>query len=214
MAPIPAGKRAASCAGCYAWGQLPGRYCHACYTYAQLHALGVCTGCRRSVTVDEGHGYCRLCRAQATWAIQACGNTGTVLAPFLARVGHQQLFLANLQKPRHGGPLLGKGGHPRRARQPWPPAQRRQLSVGWVQMELFTAVQDFNRVTHGEPAAAQRGEQFGETQQFTVGVTGQHHDQCPVDRGGEHAVPAAGLSQGLCLTAGSHEPGIAGIGVT
>ncbi|GAA2607702.1 hypothetical protein GCM10010424_69890 [Streptomyces lienomycini] len=66
MGKIGENKPAASCSGCFAWGQLHGRFCRGCYTYGQQHAVGECAGCRRQVPVDDKHGYCHLCRAQAT----------------------------------------------------------------------------------------------------------------------------------------------------
>lgn len=35
--------------------------------------------------LDDKYGYCRLCRAQATWAIKASGKS-SVIAPYLRRV--------------------------------------------------------------------------------------------------------------------------------
>ena len=90
-------------------GQLPGRFCRGCYTYGQLHAVSECVGCRRQVPVDDKHGYCRLCRAQATWAIKASGKA-SVIEPYLRRVTCQQLFFANLQRPKNGGPRLAGPG--------------------------------------------------------------------------------------------------------
>jgi site-specific recombinase XerD len=142
MGKISDNKPAASCTGCFAWGQLPGRFCRGCYTYGQLHQVGCCVGCRRQVPVDAKHGYCRLCRAQATWAIKASG-TASVLEPYLRQVRHQQLFFANLQRPRNRGPRVGKQGRRarRRALVPDPP----RVITGWVQLSLFTAARDFRR---------------------------------------------------------------------
>ncbi|WP_330285398.1 hypothetical protein [Streptomyces sp. NBC_00576] len=110
MSKIRDNKPAASCVGCFAWGQLPGRFCRACYTYGQLNPPGTCTVCRREVPVHDGR--CRLCRAQASWAVKAAGVNGeaAALAIFLRRVKHQQLFFAGLQRPRNGGPPVGKQG--------------------------------------------------------------------------------------------------------
>ncbi|MET7921198.1 hypothetical protein ABZU45_36270 [Streptomyces avermitilis] len=77
MSKIRDNKPAVSCVGCFAWGQLPGRFCRACYTYGQL-------------------------------------------AIFLRRVKHQQLFFANLQRPRNGGPPVGKQGRRVLKRAPGP----------------------------------------------------------------------------------------------
>jgi hypothetical protein len=40
MSKIRDNKPAVSCMGCFAWGQLPGRFCRACYTYGQLNSPG------------------------------------------------------------------------------------------------------------------------------------------------------------------------------
>nr|WTB29860.1 hypothetical protein OG781_10485 [Streptomyces sp. NBC_00830] len=36
-----------------------------------------------------------------------------MLLPFLLKVKHQQLFFANMQRPRGGGPPVGKAGRRR-----------------------------------------------------------------------------------------------------
>ncbi|MCY0932568.1 hypothetical protein OTB20_41960 [Streptomyces sp. H27-H1] len=155
MGHIRADKPAASCAGCLAWGQLPGRFCRGCYTYGQTHAVAACAGCRREVAVPEEHGYCRLCRAQATWAIKADGAVGrdSLLLPFLRQVTHQQLFFANLQRPRNGGPPVGKAG--RRGLRTALPAAPAPPSTAWHQPELTPASRDFSRfdrTLHGDLA--------------------------------------------------------------
>ncbi|PGH49713.1 site-specific integrase [Streptomyces sp. Ru87] len=142
MGKISDNKPAASCTGCFAWGQLPGRFCRGCYTYGQLHPVGRCVGCRREAPVDGKHGYCRLCRAQATWAIKASGKA-SVIEPYLRQVTCQQLFFANLQRPKNGGPLVGKAGRrvPKRSLGPDPS----RVITGWVQLPLFTLPRDFRR---------------------------------------------------------------------
>jgi integrase len=142
MGKISDRKAPASCAGCFAWGQLLGRFCRGCYTYGQLHTVGRCLGCDREVPVDGRNGYCRLCRAQATWAIKASGRA-SVLEPYLRKLSCQQLFFANLQRPRNGGPPVGKQGRRvlKQAPDPAPPPRPR----GWVQLPLFTAHRDYRR---------------------------------------------------------------------
>ncbi|MER6631852.1 hypothetical protein ABT301_27180 [Streptomyces sp. NPDC000987] len=142
MGKISENKPAASCSGCFAWGQLPGRFCRGCYTYGQLHAVGECVGCRRQVPVDDKHGYCRLCRAQATWAIKASGKA-SVIEPYLRRVTCQQLFFANLQRPKNGGPRVGKAG--RRVLKPPPVPEPHRVITTSTQPPLFTATRDFCR---------------------------------------------------------------------
>jgi hypothetical protein len=62
-------KPPASCLTCFAWGLLPGRYCSACYSFAQNHATGVCAGCDRTIALKKG--YCRLCWCQASLQARA-----------------------------------------------------------------------------------------------------------------------------------------------
>lgn len=145
MGRIAANKPAASCHGCFAWGQLPGRFCRACYTDAQRNARGTCVGCRRFIPVDVKHGYCRLCRAQATWAIKASGATGALLAPFLANVSSQQLFFANMQRPRSCGPPVGKPGRHRQVSQSKAVVNPPRVVSDWIQLELFTPARDYDR---------------------------------------------------------------------
>lgn len=92
--------------------------------------------------MDEVHGYCRLCTAQATWAIQASGKTGQVLAPWLADVSQAQLWFAGMQRPPRGGPPVGKRG----TRRPKPPQELPSPRLpGYVQFELFSATRDLDR---------------------------------------------------------------------
>lgn len=132
-------KPPASCLTCFAWGLLPGRYCSACYSFAQNHATGVCAGCDRTVALKKG--YCRLCWCQAS--LQAKDEV-TVLGPYLARVRDHQLFFAWMNKPRQPGPRLGKQG--RYIRKP-----RYQLyplvipATGVDQLSLFDLSRDFTR---------------------------------------------------------------------
>ncbi|MFJ4575527.1 hypothetical protein ACIP4W_29770 [Streptomyces sp. NPDC088846] len=125
-----------------AWGQLPGRFCCGCYAYGQQHAVGECAGCRRQVPVDDKHSYCRLCRAQATWAIKASGKA-SVIEPYLRHVTCQQLFFANLQRPRNGGPSVGEAGRRVLRRLPLPDPSH--MITEWMQLTLFTATRDFRR---------------------------------------------------------------------
>ncbi|MFE4415802.1 hypothetical protein [Streptomyces sp. NPDC056821] len=142
MGKISESKPAASCSDCFAWGQLPGRFCRGCYTYGQLHAVGECVGCRRQVPVDDKHGYCRLCRARATWAIKASGKA-SVIEPYLRQVTCQQLFFANLQRPKNGGPRVGKAG--RRLPKPQPLPEPHRVTTASTQPALFTIARDFHR---------------------------------------------------------------------
>jgi hypothetical protein len=135
-----------SCLTCFAWGLLPGRYCSACYSFAQNHTTGVCAGCDRTVALKKG--YCRLCWCQAS--LQAKGEV-TVLGPYLARVRDHQLFFAWMHKPRQPGPRLGKRGH-RPARPRPTPTIPRPPPTGWVQLRLFDMPRDFTRVDRRQHA--------------------------------------------------------------
>ncbi|MFI6209887.1 hypothetical protein ACIBAI_26480 [Streptomyces sp. NPDC051041] len=129
-----------------AQGLLPsrytGRFCRGCYTYGQLHAVGECVGCRRQVPVDDKHGYCRLCRAQATWVIKASGKV-SVIEPYPRQVTCRQLFFANLQRPRNGGPGVGKAG--RRVRKTPPLPESHRVLTTSTRLTLFTVTRDFRR---------------------------------------------------------------------
>jgi hypothetical protein len=128
-----------SCLTCFAWGLLPGRYCSACYSFAQNHATGVCAGCGRTVALKKG--YCRLCWCQASLEAQ---NQVTVLAPYLQRIRHHQLFFAWMHKPRQPGPRLGKQGrYIRKSRYQLPPLVI--PATGVDQLSLFDLPRDFTR---------------------------------------------------------------------
>jgi hypothetical protein len=132
-------KPSTSCRTCYAWGVLPGRYCGACYSFAQNHEPGECAGCGRTVPLKKD--YCRLCWCQAS--LDARGQV-SVLAPYLQRVRHHQLFFAWMQKPRQPGPRLGKRG--RRAAKPCPlRPEPRCPATGYVQLPLFDIARDFTQ---------------------------------------------------------------------
>jgi hypothetical protein len=95
MGQSPRDKPAANCAGCLAWGVFSGRFCGACQSFNRNHETAACVACHRLVAVKKR--YCRLCRAQPALH----GNRQiTELEPFLRAIGHQQLFLAGLQRPR------------------------------------------------------------------------------------------------------------------
>lgn len=135
-----------SCVTCFAWGRLPGRSCRACYSFGQNHEPGECASCHRVVPLKKG--YCRLCWCQAS--LGAKGKV-TVLAPYLERIRHHQLFFAWMQKPRQPGPRLGKRG--RRPLRPRPiPAPTHNPATGWIQLCLFDSARDFtlfDREQHG-----------------------------------------------------------------
>lgn len=131
-------KPAASCPDCFAWGVLPSRYCGACCSFAQNHEPGACAGCGRVVPLKKD--YCRLCWHQAS--LEATGHV-TVLEPFLRRLCHHQLFLADLQRPRMRGPRIGRQG--RRGLRPRPAPPPPTPITGWAQLRLFDLPRDFTR---------------------------------------------------------------------
>jgi hypothetical protein len=148
MGYISPAKPAASCAGCFAWGVLPGRYCRACYTFGQLHEPGECTFCRRIVPIKKG--YCRLCWLQAS--LEAKGQV-TVLEPFLRSLTHQQLFFSRMHRIRQPGPLLGKAGRRKGRRPRSEPVQPAVTITGWTQLQLPVEVRrDYTRFDRREHA--------------------------------------------------------------
>lgn len=133
-----------TCTGCLAWGLLPLRlFCGACQSFGVNHEPGECAACRRIVPLKKG--YCRLCWAQASLEAKASPQSrGTVLEPFLRKIRYQQLFLADLQRPRMRGPKVGRQG--RRARKPQPQPPQPVPPTGWVQLKLPIQLRrDFTR---------------------------------------------------------------------
>jgi site-specific recombinase XerD len=150
MGRVSANKPATSCAGCFAWGVLPGRSCRACYTFARLHDPGDCAACGRVVPVKKG--YCRLCWQQAS--LDAKDHV-TVLQPFLGRVTHQQLFFTGMHRIRQPGPLLGKQGQ--RGPRPQPSIDdTRKSAAGPTQQRFpFDVRRDYSRYDrhqHADPS--------------------------------------------------------------
>lgn len=133
-----------TCTGCLAWGSLPLRlFCGACQSFGANHEPGECAACRRVVPLKKG--YCRLCWAQASLEAKASPQArGTVLEPFLRKIRFQQLFLADLQRPRMRGPKVGRQG--RRARKPRPQPSQPIPPTGWMQLKLPIEIRrDFTR---------------------------------------------------------------------
>jgi len=128
-----------SCEACLAWGMSYCRgVCLACYNFAgRTSDLGECGACGRRQLLKRG--YCRLCWQQA--ALERPIGPNTPLAPYMRRVRHQQLFLADLNrrraKPRAFPRRYGIKGRPHK--QPPPPAG----PVGWAQLPLFEAPRDY-----------------------------------------------------------------------
>ena len=139
---IRPGKPATSCAGCFAWGVLPGRTCRSCSTFTRLHQPGECAACGRIVAVKKG--YCRLCWLQASFEAKAAGRV-TALEPILRQVRCQQLFFSGMHRIRQPGPLLGKQG--RRKLRPQPArAGNGATPAGWVQLRLpINIPRDYSR---------------------------------------------------------------------
>lgn len=74
-----------------------------------------------------------------------------VLLPFLLKVKHQQLFFANMQRPRGGGPPVGKAAAAGCESSPQPPFHH---SPRTHQPELVIAARDFgqfDRRQHADP---------------------------------------------------------------
>src|SRR6266536_2501780 len=113
--------------------------CLACYNFAgRTSELGDCGACGRRQLLKRG--YCRLCWQQA--ALERPTGPNTPLEPYVRRVGHQQLFLADLNRrraaPRAFPRRYGAKGRPLK---PPPPAAVRP-SDG-VQLPLFETRRDY-----------------------------------------------------------------------
>jgi len=130
-----------SCTECLAWGMTFAQgVCLACYNFAAPaygHHVGVCGACRRAVRLKKG--YCRLCWHQAVLdraRLASDPRSKVVLAPYLSRVRHHQLFLAGMTKkrarPRAFPRRYGEKGRPHKPPPPItlrPPADGAQLTL-------------------------------------------------------------------------------------
>jgi hypothetical protein len=141
-----------SCAECLAWGMT---YCQgvclACYNFAARYRGQVagCGACRRELPLKGG--YCRLCWCQARddrAAMAADARSAVVLAPYLERVRHHQLFFAGMDNRRAAPRALPRRyGEKGRPLKPPPPAATWPGS-GSTQLALFAAppARDYSRV--------------------------------------------------------------------
>lgn len=142
-------KPATSCAGCFAWGVLSGRFCSACSVFKHNHpGEAECSGCGRILSVKNG--CCRLCWRQASLEATAVGGLPrgavSVLGPG-RRLAHHQLFFDRMKLRRAEAPVRT---HDRRGRPPKPsPAPAARPVSGWSQPRLFDARPDFSRVDEG-----------------------------------------------------------------
>lgn len=132
-----------SCADCFAWGETYAQgVCLACYNFAAARFrqhVGICGACRREVRLKTG--YCRLCWCQARLdrAVTATDARSTVvLAPYLAKVRAQQLFLSDIHRPQ-APPRTTPRRRGTKGRPPKPPPRvaARPREEG-VQLLLFT----------------------------------------------------------------------------
>lgn len=129
----------ASCRSCLAWGiSYSQGVCVACYGFAAyFKTAGTCGAYGRHELLKKG--YCRLCWCQA-YQDRTTGP-GTPLAPWVARVRHQQLFFASMSlgvSRRHAPPKafprrVGAKGRPLKG--PPPPAGRPVVDA--IQLRLF-----------------------------------------------------------------------------
>jgi hypothetical protein len=141
-----------SCAECPAWGLT---YCQgvclACYNFAARYRGRVagCGACQRELPLKDG--YCRLCWCQARYhraATATDARSAVVLAPWLARVRHHQLFFAGMDRKRAAPRALPRRrGEKGRPLKPPPPAVTRPGTCG-TQLALFAAVpvRDYRQV--------------------------------------------------------------------
>ena len=128
-----------SCAECLAWGWTYAQgVCLACYNFAACNPVtSDCAGCARRLPLKKG--YCRLCWCQAredrtTQASDA--RSAVVIAPYLPRVRHHQLFFAGMNQRRARPPAIPRRrGVKGRPRKPPPPAAIRPRPAG-VQLTL------------------------------------------------------------------------------
>lgn len=131
-----------SCPECLAWGMTYARgVCLACYNFAAAerrnHVVDICDGCRRTVRLKKG--YCRLCWHQAVLDRDTLASdlrSKVVLAPYLPRARHHQLFLAGMTnkraRPRVFPRRYGEKGRPRKPPPPItlrPPADGAELTL-------------------------------------------------------------------------------------
>jgi hypothetical protein len=141
-----------SCAECLAWGLT---YCQgvclACYNFAARYRghAGGCAACGRWLPLKDG--YCRLCWCQARCdrAAEATdARSAVVLAPWLERVRHHQLFFAGMDS-RHAAPrpLPRRHGAKGRPLKP-PPARAARPGAAGIQLALFASVpgRDYRQV--------------------------------------------------------------------
>jgi integrase len=141
-----------SCAECLAWGLT---YCQgvclACYNFAARYRghNGGCAACHRQLPLRDG--YCRLCWCQARYdrTGQATdARSAVVLAPWLARVRHHQLFFADMDSRRAGprAPPLRHGAKGRPLKPP--PAMAARPGAAGIQLPLFAFVpgRDYRQV--------------------------------------------------------------------
>lgn len=129
-----------SCESCLAWGMTFSRgVCMACYNFAgRTRELGECGACARRQLLKRG--YCRLCWQQA--ALERPTGPGYPLAPYVRRVRHQQLFLADLNRRRAPARKVPRryGAKGRPLKQPPPAAVR---PADWVQPPLFETQREY-----------------------------------------------------------------------
>ncbi len=124
---------------CLSWGAMNRKgLCTACDNFARPdrdRQVSRCGTCGRRRPLKKSH--CRLCWAQAE--LERPTGPGTLLAPYLAKVRHQQLFLADMTycrspPPRSFPRRYGVKGRPLT---PAPPVVGRP--VEWPQLRLFDA---------------------------------------------------------------------------
>jgi integrase len=133
-----------SCAACFAWGLTFAQgVCIACYQFAAPrdgNLDGDCKACGRRQRVRKG--YCRLCWCQARYdrrRLASDARSAVVLAPYLAEIRWQQLFL-NISDRRQAPPRTAprRYGTKGRPLKPPPPPVGRPPTL-WVQEPLLPA---------------------------------------------------------------------------
>lgn len=192
-----------SCAECRAWDLT---YCQgvclACYNFAARYRglAGECGACRRELPLKGG--YCRLCWCQARddrAAMATDARSAVVLAPYLERVRHHQLFFAGMDNRRAAPRALPRRyGEKGRPLKPPPPATTRPGS-GSPQLALFGALppRDYSRVRFDLRSGAPPGNPWLAWALHLAHVTGEARGWQPVTQRGMQRILVT-LLAGYC----------------
>ena len=138
-------KPATTCAECFAWGVLSGRFCSACSVFKRNHPGETeCRGCGRVMALKDG--CCRLCWRQASLEANSVGGLPRGAVTVLEsgrRLAQHQLFFDRMKLRRAEPPVRihDRRGRPRNP----PPAPAVRPAILWTQPRLFDTRPDFTR---------------------------------------------------------------------